>query len=281
MSSNTLTAQAEMPGVPLTVEGHSVLHQMFRVRWPEWNKRDQGDRQSIASEAASVLAPMEATGHTALYSLLGHKGDLLVLHFRASLDELNAAELALQQTRLNTFLEPTTSYLSVIELGLYESTVKTYRTLMAQGTVPNSEEWERAIQETIERQRNAMAPRLYPKIPDSRYLCFYPMDRKRGEAINFYTLPIEQRQKQMEAHGLVGRRYAGKVQQIISGSIGYDAWEWGVDLFGADPLQFKKLIYEMRFDEVSAVYAEFGSFFMGLRVPAERIGELLSGKLPK
>ena len=132
----------------------------------------------------------------------------------------------------------------------------------------------------MERQREAMRPRLYPKIPASRYLCFYPMDRKRGEDKNWYTLPIEERQRQMEEHGMVGRRYAGKVQQIITGSIGFDDWEWGVDLFADDPLVFKKLIYEMRFDQVSAVYAAFGQFFVGVRCPVAKLGEWLNGKLP-
>ena len=106
------------------------------------------------------------------------------------------------------------------------------------------------------------------------------MDRKRGEDKNWYTLPMEERQRQMNEHGMVGRRYAGRVQQVISGSIGFDDWEWGVDLYSEDPLVFKKLIYEMRFDEVSAVYALFGQFYVGLRVPAARLGELLAGKLP-
>jgi chlorite dismutase len=126
-----------------------------------------------------------------------------------------------------------------------------------------------------------MRARLYPEIPPSRYLCFYPMDRKRDENKNFYMLPIEERQRQMHDHGMVGRRYAGEVKQIITGSIGFDDWEWGVDLFAEDPLVFKKLIYEMRFDQVSAEYALFGSFFVGLRVPAAKLGELLSGNLPK
>jgi hydrogen peroxide-dependent heme synthase len=132
----------------------------------------------------------------------------------------------------------------------------------------------------MERQRQAMHPRLYPKIPDSRYLCFYPMDRKRGEDKNWYMLPIEERQRQMEEHGTVGRRYAGKVQQIITGSIGFDDWEWGVDLFAPEPLVFKKLIYEMRFDQVSAEYAVFGQFFVGVRVPVAKLGEWMNGELP-
>jgi chlorite dismutase len=94
-------------------------------------------------------------------------------------------------------------------------------------------------------------------------------------------VPIEERARQMSEHGLVGRRYAGEVRQIITGSIGYDDWEWGVDLFADDPLVFKKLIYEMRFDEVSAVYALFGAFYVGVRVTAACLGRLLKGELPK
>ncbi len=220
-----------------------------------------------------MLSASEEAGQTALYSMLGHKGDLMVVHFRDSFDDLNAAELQLNRTELPEFLEPIHSYLSVIELGLYDSSVKLFRQLAERGVAPLSEEWNKEVQETMQRQRAAMWPRLYPKIPDSRYLCFYPMDRRRGEDKNWYTLPIEERQRQMEEHGMVGRRYAGKVQQIITGSIGFDDWEWGVDLFADDPLVFKKLIYEMRFDEVSAVYAAFGQFFVGVRWPVEKLGE--------
>ena len=132
----------------------------------------------------------------------------------------------------------------------------------------------------LARQKEAMHGRLYPQIPDTEYVCFYPMDRKRGEDKNWYTLPLAERQRQMHEHGLVGRRYAGEVKQIITGSIGFDDWEWGVDLFADDPLTFKKLIYEMRFDEVSAVYALFGTFYVGLRCPAAGLGKLLEGELP-
>ena len=276
----TTPAAAEIPSHPLTLEGYSVLHQMFRFRWAEWNNLGEGERLGILKDAHAALAPMEQSGETALFSMLGHKGDLMLIHFRNSFDELNAAELAIKRLRLQAYLAPTNSYLSVIELGLYDSTVKLYKSLTERGVVPHSDEWEREVQETISRQKTAMHSRLFPKIPAHRYLCFYPMDRKRGEQINFYTQNIEHRQKQMEMHGMVGRRFAGKVQQIISGSIGFDDWEWGVDLFAADPLQFKKLIYEMRFDEVSAVYAAFGSFFIGLRIPMEKLGDLLAGILP-
>jgi hydrogen peroxide-dependent heme synthase len=282
-SSNAIVkaVSTELPAMPLTLEGLSVLHQMFGFRWPEWRKLSSSRQQEIASEAATILSPSEAAGQSAVYSMLGHKGDLMLVHFRDSFDELNAAELQLDRTALQEFLESTHSYLSVIELGLYDSSVKLFRQLAERGVAPLSEEWNREVQETMERQRQAMHPRLYPKIPDSRYLCFYPMDRKRGEDKNWYTLPIEERQRQMEEHGAVGRRYAGKVQQIITGSIGFDDWEWGVDLFAPEPLVFKKLIYEMRFDQVSAEYAAFGQFFIGVRCPVAKLGEWLDGKLPK
>jgi peroxiredoxin len=272
----------EIPAVPLTIEGYSALHQMMRVRWTAWRGLQEADRREIVSEALPVLTRMEqnSQGQSAFYSLIGHKGDLMLIHFRESFDDLNRAELQLAQLRLSEYWEPTTSYLSVIELGLYDSTTKVYKSLIERGIEPHTDEWKREIQQTLDRQKEAMRPRLFPAIPPNRYACFYPMDRKRGEDKNWYTLPIEERARQMNEHGLVGRRYAGEVKQIITGSIGFDDWEWGVDLFADDPLVFKKLIYEMRFDHVSAVYALFGEFFVGLRCPAEKLGTLLEGELP-
>jgi chlorite dismutase len=277
-------AATEIPAVPLTTEGYSVLHQMMRIRWSAWRALPAAEKSAIAKQASDALSAMETaqnSGRSALYSLIGHKGDLMFIHFRESFADLNQAELNLTNLRLSDYLEPTTSYLSIIELGLYESTIKVYKGLIDRGIEPHSDEWKREIADTLARQKEAMRPRLYPEIPPHRYACFYPMDRRRGEEQNWYTLPIEERARQMNEHGMVGRRYAGEVKQIISGSIGFDDWEWGVDLFAEDPLVFKKLIYEMRFDEVSAVYALFGHFYVGVRVPAAQLEQLLAGKLPK
>jgi hydrogen peroxide-dependent heme synthase len=277
--STELQARAALPQVPLTIEGSSVLHQMFRFRWSEWRKLDRVDQQQITTDARLALEPMEKQ-QTAIFSMLGHKGDFLFVHFRNSFDELNQVELQMAGLRLWDYLEPQTSYVSMVELGLYDSSVKIYDAMIARGIEPNSDEWTKEIQQTLDRQREAMRPRLSPEIPPARYICFYPMDRKRGEAKNWYTLPIEERQRQMHEHGMVGRRYAGEVKQIITGSIGFDDWEWGVDLFADDPLVFKRLIYEMRFDEVSAVYAAFGSFFLGVRCPISELGRVLNGEIP-
>ncbi|MBA3913698.1 MAG: heme-dependent peroxidase [Acidobacteriales bacterium] len=276
------TGAAELPAVPLTIEGYNVLHQMMRIRWSAWKALSPERQNEVLVQAGPVLAQMEQShsGQSALFSLLGHKGDVMLVHFRNSFDELNQAELSLSQLELSEYLEPTTSYLSIIELGLYESSMKTYKSLVDRGIEPHSTAWKQAIHEVLARQKEAMHPRLYPEMPKHRYLCFYPMDRRRGEDKNWYRVPMEERARQMNEHGLVGRRYAGEVQQIITGSIGFDDWEWGVDLFAEDPLVFKKLIYEMRFDEVSATYALFGTFYMGLRVPAAKLGDLLHGNLP-
>ncbi|MGZ7030251.1 MAG: hydrogen peroxide-dependent heme synthase [Terriglobales bacterium] len=274
------TMPADLFQVPVTLEGASVLHQMARFRWTMWRKLGSAERSRIVAEAAPVLQRLES-GQSALYSVLGHKGDLLLVHFRKSFDELKQVELELARTALSDYLEITNSYLSVVELGLYDSSLKLFRALRDRGVEPHSAEWNREIEDLIARQKEAMKPRLWPEIPAARYLCFYPMDRRRGEEKNWYTLPIEERQRQMDEHGKVGRRYAGTVRQIITGSIGFDDWEWGVDLFADDPLVFKKLIYEMRFDEVSAVYALFGQLIVGVRVPATKLGELLEGKLPE
>ncbi len=273
---------ADFPPVPLTLEGASTLHQMFRFRWRAWLNLDSFHRQRVLTEAIALLAPLEegsSDGHpnqSAAYSQLGHKGDLMLVHFRESFEELNQTEVALAKLELAEYLEIVHSYLSVVELGLYESTSKTYQVLDEKSFAPHSPEWNAGIREVVDRQKAAMAPRLYPRIPDSKYLCFYPMDRRRGEAKNWYTVPMADRQRMMHEHGLIGRRYADDVRQIITGSIGFDDWDWGVDLFAEDPIVFKKLIYEMRFDEVSAIYALFGAFYVGIRVKVADLGQLLS-----
>lgn len=268
-----------LPAMPLTVEGASVLHQMMRVRWPAWNAVAADRRREAIAEAAAALGAMESRreAQSALYSLLGHKGDLLLIHFRKDFEALHEAELALSRLRIWEYLEAASSYLSVVELSLHESTSKVYASLFEKGVHPHSDEWNREIAEVLERQRTAMAPRLWPEIPSTKYICFYPMDRKREGLANWYQAPMAERQRMMKEHGEIGRRYGDRVRQIITGSIGFDDWEWGVDLFGDDPLVFKRLIYEMRFDEASAVYARFGPFYLGVRLPAAELGTLLNG----
>ena len=173
-TASRTAVSAELPALPLTIEGYSVLHQMMRFRWSAWRSLQSSQKAEILDEASDVLTKMEqnVNGQSAMFSLLGHKGDLMFVHFRPSFDELNRTELQLSQLRLSDFLEPTTSYLSVIELGLYDSTIKLYRDLAERGLEAQSEEWKRAVEETLERQREAMKPRLYPEIPQEPLYLF-------------------------------------------------------------------------------------------------------------
>ncbi len=269
------------PIVPLTLEGASVLHQMFKLRWDQWRALDTSTRNAILREASEWLELREGADggeQSAAFALLGHKGDLLLLHYRRDFVGLLEAQTQVQNLRLGEYLEITQSYLSIVELGLYESTRKIYDELDARQIQAGTEAWDAAVAEMLERQKKAMPARLWPEIPEARYLCFYPMDRRRGEAKNWYQIPFAERQRMMHDHGLIGRRYGGVVKQVISGSIGLDDWEWGVDLFSESPASFKQLIYEMRFDEVSAMYAAFGTFYLGLRVPSEGLAAFLKGE---
>jgi len=275
---------ADFPPVPLTLEGSSLLHQFFRFDWKAWRQLPVAQRERNAAQAIELLKGLERANpdapiRSALFSEIGHKGDLILVHFRESLEALNQVELDLAQTEFYDFLTPVHSYVSVVELGLYESTRKTYEAADAKGLEAHTPEWDAEMASTLKRQSEAMAPRLFPAVPDAKYLCFYPMDRKRDEEVNWYTEPFADRQSMMQEHGLIGRRYGDRVKQIISGSIGFDDWEWGVDLYANDPVVFKKLIYEMRFDEVSAVYALFGQFYIGVRMPMEKLAGWLNGKL--
>ena len=276
------TAHNDLPAVPLTLEGSYILHQMFRVRWSSWKASTPMEQRGVLEEATSLLEEMEhARGQeSAIFSLLGHKGDLMLLHFRRTMEALNDAELRIANLKLAEFLEPATSYLSVVELGLYEVSVRLYGTLREKGLQPGGPEWSQAVEAELAKQREAAAQRLWPEIPPRRHACFYPMDKRRGEGNNWYSLPMEERQRLMRAHGMIGRKHSGQVTQIISGSIGFDDWEWGVDLFADDPLVFRQVVTEMRFDEASALYGEFGAFYFGLRFRPAELGKLLEGKVP-
>ena len=262
---------------PLTLEGAPVLHQMFSINWRAWRQLSSDAQKELVNEAATALGQMKGT---ALFAMLGHKGDLQLVHFRETFDQLHQAGLTVDRLRLSEYLESTTSYVSVVEMGLYDSTVRLQVSLTEKGIAPGTPEWDQEFAANIEQQRKSMHPRLWPEIPRRRYHCFYPMDKKRSDGNNWYALPMTQRRDLMREHGMIGRKYAGEVNQIISGSIGYDNWEWGVDLFADDPLVFKKLIYEMRFDEASSLYAMFGPFYISLRFEAFDLSKLMQGQTP-
>jgi chlorite dismutase len=269
------------PRVPETLEGWSLLHQMFRLRWGSWRELAGSERARIATEAVETLAATHGEdGTTALSTLLGHKGDLMLVHLRRDFEALQQAQLRVAGLALEKYLEPTTSYVSIVELGMYEMTAQIHARLAGKGLKAGSPEFARAFDEEMAEQRKRVIGRLFQEVPARRHVCFYPMNKRRGELKNWYSVSFDERGRMMREHGMIGRHYAGDVTQIISGSIGLDDWEWGVDLFADDPVVFKKLIYEMRFDEASAVFAEFGPFYTGLQFAAAQLPAFLEGRVP-
>src|SRR5436190_19797162 len=200
------------PNVPETLECWSLLHQMFRLRWEAWRALPSGRRAEVAREAADLLGAMEADaeGPSALVSLLGHKADLMLIHFRRDFEALQAAELKLAQAGLHAYLEPTTSYVSIVELGLYDMTAKIHEEMTARGLKRETPEFARAFDAEMQKQRERMMGRLYTPVPAGRYACFYPMDKRRCEQANWYTVPFEKRAAMMREHGFIGREYTGQ-----------------------------------------------------------------------
>lgn len=242
-----------------TLDGWYVLHDFRSLDWTSWKQVSAEERTTAVSEFVAFLEELNGaheakTGSHAFYSILGQKADFMLMTLRPTMEELQQIEAKFNKLTIAEYTIPMYSYVSVVELSNYlagESTEDPY-------------------------QNPHVRSRLYPDLPRSQYVCFYPMDKRRDGNDNWYMLEMDDRKAMMRSHGMIGRGYAGKVKQIISGSIGFDDYEWAVTLFSDDVLQFKKLIYEMRFDEVSARFAEFGSFFVGTLLDTDKTPEFLN-----
>jgi hydrogen peroxide-dependent heme synthase len=259
-----MTEQIAHP--PETLEGWYASHRILRIdRRVSVLSSDEVHRR-LSDAVRRSAAEGRAVGWSILVDLVGGSGDFLVLHFRPTLDDLQVAERSLADDPVMATLETVYTFLSVTEAGLYHLTAQLAKAAEARGGSVGDEEYSRELSERrrAELESAHVQRRLFPTLPpDMRYVCFYPMSKRRNTGQNWYELSLEERSRLMHTHGLTGRRYSGRVLQIITGAIGLDAWEWGVTLFARDPIEFKKLVTEMRFDEVSARYAEFGSFWVG------------------
>lgn len=273
-------APARAAHAPETLEGWYALHQLFTIDRAALRALGAG-RATAAQEAAAAiesLAAPPAGGWSLVVPLVGSRGDVMFVHFRPTLDEIGEAQRALARIPLLDVLRPAYSFLSVTEAGMYHLTAKLAKDAEARGGAVGDDRYREMLGERLaaERASEMVQKRLYPGVPaDMPWLCFYPMSKKREAGQNWYAQTLEDRSRMMWEHGLSGRKYAGRILQIVTGAIGLDAWEWGVTLFGRDPLDFKKIVSEMRFDEASARYGEFGEFFVGKRAtPGEWLGSL-------
>lgn len=254
---------------PPTAEGWYAVHDFRAVDWDAWRALDGEGRERVIRDGevflreASEIEDADA-GVSVAYGVLGHKADLLVLHLRPTLGAVHALERSFEETALAEVTDRVHSYVSVTEVSGYAA-----------------REYFEADEEEVEVDpglENYIQTRLYPRVPDARYVCFYPMSKRRDPEYNWYALSFEERAAYMEGHGEVGRSYAGEVTQMITGSIGFDDWEWGVTLWANDPTVFKRLLYEMRFDPSTSRYAEFGSFFVGERLAPDALERFFAGE---
>ncbi|MGB9964719.1 heme-binding protein [Halobacterium hubeiense] len=255
-----------MVDAPQTEEGWFALHDFRTVDWDAWRDAPERDRESALAEAESFLEDREALadaddGDSAVFSITGHKADLLFVHFRETLDELDRIERQFEGTAFAEYTEQSYSYVSVTEISGYTS--------------PEYFEDPESVDAGL---RNYMEGKLTPEIPEDTYVSFYPMSKRRQPEQNWYDLPMEERAELMAGHGEVGKRYAGKISQVIASSVGLDDWEWGVTLFADDLTDVKDIVYEMRFDEASSKYGEFGEFYVGRRFPPEDLAAYMAGE---
>ena len=256
---------------PETLEGWYLAHRVLRADRPALRALGAARRADGIEEADRALTALVAPdeqGWSIAVPLAGSLGDVMVVHARPTLDGVAAAERALARCALLDVMTSEYAFVSVLEAGLYHITAELAREAAARGGTVGDDEYRAKLAERAQTERESahLKRRLQPAVPEELpYVCFYPMSKRRDPGANWYGLTLEERSRLMHTHGMTGRRYAGRVQQLISGAIGLDDWEWGVTLFAKDPLDFKKLVTDMRFDEVSAVYATFGRFFVGRR----------------
>ncbi len=268
---------------PMALHGWYALHQFFRVSPPGFVEGGKGGLHARGETLAGLLGEWDDLGEdgwSGLYRIVGGGSDLLLLHFRPTLDALGEVQRTLRTSDVIQDLESTRDYVSVVELGLYAHTHALLERAREEAVEHGSEAWQTWVEEALEEERGKayVQRRLHPRQPDNMpYVCFYPMDKRRAVGQNWYTLTVEERATLMRSHATTGRRYAGRVSQVITGSVGLDDWEWAVTLFAGDPLAFKDLVTEMRYDEVSSVYADFGDFRVGHRIPASSAAEELAG----
>jgi len=255
-----------MADAPHTEEGWFALHDFRTVDWDAWRDAPERDREAALEEVEHFLVHREALaqsdeGDSATFSITGNDADLLFVHFRPTLDDVDRIQRRFEQTAFAEYTERAYSYVSVTEISGYTS--------------PEYFEDPESVDTGL---RNYMEGKLTPEIPEDTYVSFYPMSKRRDPEYNWYDLPMDERRELMKGHGEVGKQYAGKIKQVIASSVGLDDWEWGVTLFADDLTDIKDIVYEMRFDPASSKYGEFGEFYVGRRFPPHDLGAYMNGE---
>ncbi len=259
----------DLPAVKLT-RGIHVMHLFYRMDRVRWAQVTPDQSQTARSKLEALCAANSAASHPRVvtYATIGGKADAAFILYAAELGQLGQMHRDLEAGFPPGALSVVYSYLSVTELPEYVTTEEDMKqTLIHQERLePDSEMFNRRLAELRTRQAEYEHYRLYPELPDWEVMAFYPMTKRRSAGDNWYSLDFAARRKLMSGHARVGRKFAGRVTQLITGSTGIDDWEWGVTLVAHQTDALKEIVYEMRFDEVSARFGEFGPFFVNLRL---------------
>jgi hydrogen peroxide-dependent heme synthase len=255
-------------------EGWHVMHLFYHVDHAQWALFSDEEKRHAKTRLTELVQEIRATPDTHLltFSVATPKADLGFMLLTPDLQVANTFEKQLALSLGPEILNPAYSYLSMTEGSEYTTTPAQYaaETLVGEkGLVEGSEDFNKAMAEFDERMAHYLRHRLYPVLPDWPVICFYPMSKRRNGTDNWYSLDFETRRKLMGGHARTGRTYSGRILQLITGSTGLDEYEWGVTLLAKDTIDIKAIVYEMRFDEVSARYGDFGDFYIGMQLPLD------------
>jgi hydrogen peroxide-dependent heme synthase len=261
---------------PLIPEaGWHCLHLFYRIEYGQWQLLNPTEQRAAKVALSQLVQETRAVENTQLLTLaqVTPKADLGFMLITPDLQAANQIEKQLTLSLGADVLVPVYSYLSLTEESEYTTTDEQWAATLEteQQLQRGTPEFDAAMANFRERMKHYRHDRMYPVLPDWPIVCFYNMTKRRGESRNWYSLPYEERATLMAAHARVGRQYAGKIKQLITGSSGLDDAEWGVTLFAHDTFQIKAIVYQMRFDEVSAVYADFGEFYIGIQLPLDEL----------
>jgi chlorite dismutase len=255
-------------------QGIHVMHLFYRVDRRLWSGLSAGESGRSRERLETLCAANAAASHPRLltYTNVGSKADLAFMLCAAELGQLAQLHRDLEACFPAGGLTPIYSFLSVTELTEYMPTEEDARRRLVEHEklAPDSPEFAARLAEERKKVAEYSHYRLYPELPDWEVMGFYPMNKRRTDGNNWYSLDSETRKRLMGGHARVGRKYAGRVSQLITGATGLDDWEWGVTLMAHQVDALKEIVYEMRFDEVSARFGEFGAFYVNLRAkPAD------------
>ena len=256
-------------------EGWHCLHLYYRIEYGQWQLLSREEQNAAKTNLSALVQEVRAMETTQLLtlSIVTPKADVGFVLITPDLHTANRIEKRLSVALGPDVLTPVYSYLSLTEESEYITTEEEYAEILVQeqNIERGSEEFQHGIAAFHERMKHYRQDRVYPTLPDWPVVCFYNMNKRRGEHRNWYALPYDERKGLMKGHANVGRTFAGKVKQLITGSTGLDDAEWGVTLFARDTFQIKAIVYQMRFDPVSAEYADFGEFFIGIQLPLDEL----------